>query len=454
MNKFLFVGSLMTTACSLQNNFGIVSKDENVLFIIVDDLNTTLKCYNHHLVKTPNIDRLAARGVIFKHAYCNFSVSNPSRSSMLTGLKPETTTILNNQVPIKTILGNRITLPALFRENGFYTMSLGKVFNGQGDHNDPDAWDEIYEFGTTELGKKGEGRNITGGALQWCDWKAAEGSDADQPDGQIAAKAVELIKNKRDKPFFLAVGFHKPHDPFVAPKKYFDMYPIDQCNPPVLPDSWAPPYPHTLPQETKVFNLFTDQDKREFLRSYYACVTFMDAQVGKILDALEETKLIDNTLIIFMGDNGYHLGEHNWWNKVTIYEKGTNVPLIISGQVTTERGVISNAIVELLDIYPTLASLFNLKNAPKYLEGKDFSDVLRNPSIPFRNAARSIITRGSMIGRTVRTSEWRYTEWDGGNKGCELYDEIRDPLEYFNLAQNQSYAGKIAELKKLLNQEN
>lgn len=424
--------------------------DKNVLFIVVDDLTTTLGCYGHPTVKTPNIDRLAKMGVQYNHAYCNYAVCGPSRSSFLTGLKPETTTILDNRKTLQSVLGERITLPYLFKQNGFHTMSLGKVFHGDKEHNDPKAWDEIYGYGPTPIGKTGEKRNMTNGALKWCEWMAAEGNDEDQPDGQIARKAVEFISAKKEKPFFLAVGFHKPHDPFFAPKKYFDMYPLEVCNPPVLPEGWKPPYKHTLPGETAIFDRFTDQDKREFLRSYYACSSFLDAQVGKLLKALEETNQLENTLIVFFGDHGYHLGEHNWWNKVTIFEKGTRAPFIMAGQSVGKKGVKSDAMFEYIDIYPTLADLLKLKNVPTYLEGKSFAKVVKNPCKPFRSSVQAVVSRGEMLGRMVKNEKWRYIEWDKGEKGVELYDQINDPVEYINLAYRPEYAKVIQKMKNLM----
>jgi len=348
-----------------------------------------------------------------------------------------------------SVLGDRITLPYLFRQNGYYTMNLGKIFHGRMENNDVKAWDEIHYFETTEAGKKGERRNLSGGVS----WMAAEGVDEDQEDGQKTLKAVELISVKREKPFFLAVGFSKPHDPFYAPKKYFDMYPLAMCNPPVIPEGWVAPYKHTLPSEP-VFNKFTDQDKREHLRSYYACTSFMDAQVGKRLKALEETGQMDNTLIVFMGDNGYHLGEHNWWNKQTVFEKATKDPFIVAGNTAGKKGVESDAMFEFIDIYPTLAEVMGLKNVPDYLEGRSFSAVLKNPSLPFRSSVRAVVTRGEMLGRTVKTDKWRYTEWDNGKMGNELYDQGKDPVEYNNLATNPSYSGVVTEMKKLLYQKN
>lgn len=458
MKRILIVISVISffigcTSSNSKKNSEEKKTDKNVLFIVVDDLNTTLACYGHPVVKTPNIDKLAESGVKFNHAYCNYAVCGPSRGSFLSGLRPESIGILDNRTPLKSVIGDRITMPALFRQNGYYTMSLGKVFHGSKDHNDPNAWDEIYGYSATELGKKGETRNITDGVLKWCHWKAAEGDDEDQADGQIAKKAVEFIKAKKEKPFFLAVGFHKPHDPFIAPKKYFDMYPLEECDPPVLPEGWNPPYKHTLPGATTVFNKFTDLDKREFLRSYYACTSFMDAQVGKLMDALKESGQLENTLVVFFGDHGYHLGEHNWWNKVTIFEKGTNAPFIIAGQAVGEKGVNSDAMFEYIDIYPTLANLFQLENTPDYLEGKSFAEVIKDPTLPFRDEVRAIISRGEMLGRMVKNENYRYVEWDNGKKGRELYDQLKDSTEYNNLAEKQEYSSVISEMRKLMYQE-
>jgi uncharacterized sulfatase len=448
----IFAFVCLLTACNNTPEKGI-PKDKNVLFIVVDDLNTTLGCYGHPVVKTPNIDRLAENGIRFNHAYCNYAVCGPSRGSFLTGLKPETIGILDNRTPLQNVIGDKITLPALFRKNGFYTMSLGKVFHGSKEHNDPNAWDEIYGFSATEAGKQGEERNMTNGVLKWCHWQAAEGDDEDQPDGQIAKKAVEFIKSEKEKPFFLAVGFHKPHDPFIAPKKYFDRYPLEDCNPPQLPDGWEPPYPHTLPNETKTFNKFTERDKREFLRSYYACTSFLDAQVGKLIQALKESNQLENTLIILFGDHGYHLGEHNWWNKVTIFEKGTNAPFIVAGNAVKQKGVVSDAMFEYIDIYPTLAGLFHLNNIPDYLEGESFAEVLAHPEKPFRKEVRAIVNRGPMVGRMVKNKNFRFVEWGNGEKGMELYDQKNDPVEYNNLAKNPDFRIVANQMRELLHKK-
>ncbi len=454
----LFAANLCTSMLysepvALEKTSQAQSKDKNVLFIVVDDLNKTLGTYGDTRIKTPNVDRLAKMGVQFEHAYCNYAVCNPSRSSFLTGLRPESLGVVSNHVSLLSVLGDKVPMINLFRKNGFYTMGLGKIFHLNNKENKKvNAWDEYYDFGPTKLGQKGELRNLTHDKLPWCHYQIAEGSDDDQGDGRLAKKAVELIKKKRDQPFFLAVGFKKPHDPYIAPKKYFDMYPLEDCDPPEMPKAWRPPYDYSLPGEAPTFNKFTDKDKRDFLRSYYACVSFMDAQVGKVLDALEESGQMDNTLIVFFSDHGYHLGEHNWWNKVTVYEKGTSAPFIVVGQSVGAKGVKCESMFEYIDIYPTLADVFNLKGTPDYLEGKSFAHVLNDPSLSFRSEVRSTTNRGDKHGRMVKNKDWRYIDWDGGLRGHELYDQHKDPLEYHNLADHPEYKSVVDKMKLLINQ--
>lgn len=426
-------------------------KDKNVLFIIVDDLKPTLGTYGHPLVKSPNIDKLAKTGVQFNNAHCNFAVCGPSRGSFMTGLRPETIGILDNETPLQSVLGDKITLPYLFKKNGYETIGIGKTFHDKKpDHEDAKAWDAYYKFETTEIGKTGEKRNVTDGKLPWCFWQATEGTDDNQEDGQIAKRAVEIIKTKREKPFFLAVGFKKPHDPYVAPKKYFDMYPLEDCDPIELPEGYKLPYEHSLLPWSKEFDKFDEQDKREFLRSYYACTTFMDAQVGRVIEALKETGQLDNTLIVLFGDHGYHLGENKWWNKVTVYEQGTRAPFIMAGNAVGKKGLKSDAMFEFIDIYPTLADVMDLKNTPDYLEGKSFASVLENPEASFKEQVYAVTKRGNMMGRMVKNKSWRYIEWGNGKKGTELYDQKNDPLEFNNLASNTEYSNVVDNMKALL----
>jgi len=460
----LLVSTTLLLSCWMSKSKGSggndpVSEPATVLFIIVDDLNKELGTYGSSKVQTPNVDRLARLGIQFDRAYCNYSVCNPSRSSLLTGLRPETTTVLNNTITIQSILGDRITLPALFKLNGYHTVNLGKIFHRpEAEHNDHKAWDEFRNFGVTPTGKKGERRNLTGDVMRWCYWRAAEGDDEDQPDGQVARRAVEILKGEREQNLFLAVGLAKPHDPYIAPRKYFDLYPLDEIELPSVPESWTEPYKHAFPLENpvfpqgkKIFNEFSDQDKREFLRAYYACISFMDAQLGKILDALEETGKLDNTYIFFFSDHGYHLGDHDWWNKFTLYEPSTGAPFIVAGPAVKEKGPRTDAMIEFIDIYPTLAELLKLENTPDYLEGRSFQRILKNPYQEFRTFVQSVMTRvdGSM-GKSVKNSRWRYIEWENGRSGSELYDLDRDPLEYNNLVNDPEYASVVAEMKQLI----
>ncbi|WP_235298721.1 sulfatase [Portibacter marinus] len=450
----LFLFTTLLLGCKNQKQpiaVKVNSQAKNLLLVIVDDLNKTLGCYGHPTIKTPNVDRLAEMGIQFNHAYSNYAVCNPSRSSFLTGLYPQTTQILDNRKGIQSTLGDHKTLPALFKHNGYYTVSLGKIFHtNEAKHNDLKAWDEINDYGPTPLGEKGEKRNLTDGVLKWCWWMAAEGTDEDQGDGQTARRAVEILEAKRDKPLFLAVGLKKPHDPFIAPKKYFDMYPLEEVQLPELPKDWSPPFDHTLPPETEQFDQFTELDKKEFLRSYYACTSFMDAQLGKILDALERTNAIENTLIVFMGDHGYHLGEHNWWNKVTLFERGTSAPFIVSGPEVQSKVKSNVAMIEFVDLYPTLVDYFSLEDASSNLEGKSFVANFQKPERAHRAEVYAVINRGDMMGRTIKNEEWRYVEWDGGNQGVELYDQSNDPMEYHNQADNPEFKNVIEQMSSLL----
>jgi len=420
----------------------------NVLFIAVDDLNNSLGCYGHLVVKSPNIDRLAARGVRFDRAYCQYPLCNPSRTSLLTGLRPDTTNIFGNQTHFRTKLPDVVTLPELFRQNGYFAASLGKIYHRIGDMDDAKSWDAAqYPVGTAR-GRQGEGRNLTGGRLRWCEWRAAEGDDEDQPDGQIAREAIRILEEKRDKPFFLAVGFHKPHDPFVAPKKYFNLYPLESLRLPKEPTDRSPEAPLALPRGFKEeFDKFTDKERLEFMRAYYACTSFMDAQVGKLLDALERLKLADNTIVVFFGDHGYHVGERGWWNKSTLFELSCRAPLIVAAPGMKASGKSCARLVEFVDIYPTLTDCAGIKPATT-LHGRSFRPLLDNPTQPWKQTAFTQVQRGAGMAYSVRTERWRYTEWPDGN--AELYDHDNDPDEWHNLARDAQHAKTAAELKLLI----
>ena len=430
----------------------------NILLIMVDDLRPELGCYGVDEVHSPNIDRLASKGMLFNNAYAQYPVCNPSRASLLTGWRPNEVGIVTNNIPLRKKWPDVVTLPQLFRENGYYTAGLGKIFHLGLDANkavtffeDSKSFDFFYDArkDATKLGKTGEGRNLTNGRLKWCQWLAANGDDEDQADGLLAKAAVEILNEKRDQPFFLSLGFHKPHDPFNAPIKYFDLYPLEDVKLAAEPPDRSPRVPHAIPND-RDFAQFTDKERREFKRAYQACVSFMDAQVGKVLSALDELNLWDNTIVILMGDHGYHLGEHDWWNKVTVYELGARAPMAIWLPGAKGMGCSTDAIVEFVDLYPTLLDLAGL-DSPHELSGVSIRPVFDDPELPGKEAAFTQVNRGKVYGRSVRTRDWRYTEWgESGELGKELYDKRSDDGEYYNLAESEAFSNVRERMQQLL----
>ena len=425
----------------------------NVLFIVADDLRANLGDAAAH---TPNLKRLMQRGVTFQRAYAQYPVCNPSRVSFLTGLRPETTGILGNNTFFRDKLPDIVTLPQLFKQSGYFTASLGKIFHrgltmedAKSDWADAKSWSHIRIYQATAAGMKGEGRQLIGDEAKWCHWLAAEGTDEDQPDGMIAAEAVKLINDKKSEPWFLGVGFHKPHDPFIAPKKYFDLYPLENISLQTDPPNRSAEVEFAIPKAYGQFAKFTDRERREFKRAYLAGVSFTDAQVGKLLDALDQNKLWDNTMVVFIGDHGYHLGERGWWNKNTLFELSSRAPLLMAAP-GMKKGAATRGITEFTDLYPTLAELAGLK-APHKLEGTSFAPLLKNPNGSGKAAAFTVVMRGERNrGRAVRTDRWRYIEWNEGRNGTELYDHQNDPGEYRNLASEAKYANEVMKLKALL----
>jgi len=428
-------------------------KKKNVLFIIVEDLKNIMGCYGNPLVKTPNINRLSQRGLRFDRAYCQYPVCNPSRSSFMTGLRVDTVGIYENVSPWTRNIGHVMTMPRFFKDNGYHTIRMNKVFHGTGIHDDPGAWSEMYDMGTSKLGRAGETRNLTDGVVPWCSWLAANGADEDQQDGVITSKAIELLEQKREKPFFIALGLAKPHDPFNAPKKYFDVYNVDELMPPVLPENRYPEQEYTIQSGWKEsFDRFSLQDKKEYLRAYYACTTFVEAQIGRIMDTLDKQDLWKDTVVMFNGDHGYNLGEHDWWNKNVLFEDSCRIPMIAVVEGETRPATSCGELVELVDLFQTFADLCGLR-APKNLQGLSFRPLLSNPYQKWKKAAFSQVRRGAGLdGMSVRTKRWRYIEWQRKGKvmARELYDHASDAGEYRNLAELNEFAGICGELSKLL----
>ncbi len=422
----------------------------NVLFIVVDDLRTNLGCYGDPIARTPNVDRLAQRGMRFERAYCQYPLCNPSRSSFMTGLRPDTVKIFNNGDSWQDVVPEAVSLPRMYRSKGYRTAQVGKVFNDRSTgQDDPRAW----EFSINPQGgpnaEKGEGRSMH--SREWCRWVAAEGPDEEQPDAQTAAEGIRLLEQNRDRPFFIALGFKRPHDPFVAPKRYFDLYPLEQMPVHADPPGRHPDVRHALADPDR-FASFTDRERREFLRSYYASTSFMDAQLGRVLDALDRLELWDSTVVVFFSDHGYHLGERGWWNKNTLFELSARAPLIVWAPSMAGAGRTTARLVEFVDLYPTLADLSGIE-PPAGLPGRSFRALLDDPALPWKTAAYTQVRRGQIVGRSVRTERWRYTEWDGGRAGLELYDHGTDPGEWHNLANDRKYSRTVAELERLLGAE-
>lgn len=433
----------------------------NVLLIISDDLRDTVHCYGNDVVKTPNIDRLAGHGVRFEHAYVQYPVCNPSRTSFLTGMRCEQTHVVDNKTMFRTQLPNVVTLPQLLRQNGWHTTSFGKIFhvgevigeirNGWMDIGK--SWDEGQMFRPTAAGHELEGRNMTGGKLAWCRWGAMAGGDDDQPDGQTAAHSVDAIEklSASGKPWMIAAGFHRPHDPFLSPKKYFDLYPVGSMTIFHDPPDATPLRPLSISGGAfaDAFNAFGDNDRQEFQRAYYAGVSFMDAQVGRLLDTMDRLKLWDNTLVIFIGDHGYHHNERSWWSKATLFERVCRTPCIIAAP-GAKQGEVCHSLVEFVDLYPTVADYCGVR-APHKLAGQSLRRLLQDPAGKGRPAAFTLVTRGAgNYGQAVRTDRWRYVKWSDGNQ--ELYDEANDRQEMHDLSDDASKKDVIDELQGLLAQ--
>lgn len=435
----------------------------NVLLIMADDLNCRLGCYGDPLVKSPNIDRLAREGVRFDRAYCQFPLCSPSRSSFLTGRRPDSTGVLtnpgNNDHPyFRDKLPDAVSMPELFRKNGYSVARVGKLYhynvpNGIGTPGLDDArsWDKTFNPKGRDKDDEPHIFSLVkgqfGGTLSWL---AADGADAEQTDGIAARQAVDLMRENKDKPFFLAVGFYRPHTPYVAPKKYFEMYPISSIKLPSVPAGHDAAIPAAAVGNRKAEEKgLTDDLRRQAIQAYHASTSFMDARVGELLDALDQLDLTKKTIVVFVSDHGYHLGEHNLWQKMSLFDGVARVPLIIRAPGNKGAGKASPRTVEMIDVYPTLADYCGLK-APGELEGLSLKAFLDNPSAARERPAYTQVRRPMADGRSVRTERHRYTEWNKGAKGRQLYDLDADPLEMNNLASDPAQAETVARLSKLL----
>lgn len=443
---------LLTTASALQ-----AAGPLNVLFIVADDLNINLGCYGHPVVKSPNIDRLAARGTRFDRAYCNYPVCNPSRTSFMSGRRPDTTGVVDNVTPTRTFLKDTVMLPEHFRKNGYRTLKVGKIYHTGAGWEDPRSWDlDIRENSTSKKPPKEQIVRTPGPS-----GIVLNAKDEDTWDGFVARKAVTLLEDAAasGKPFFLAAGFRRPHAPYIAPEKYFNLYDPAQLTPRTGP----PEHLKNIPPLALTYKFgdraFPRENPGYTIAGYFASISFMDAQVGLFLDALDRLKLGERTVVVFFSDHGYHLGEHGGlWHKMTLFEESTRVPLIVAAP-GKKPGQASARLAELVDVYPTLCDLCGLK-PPDGLEGISLVPLLERPDRPWKQAVFTVVSRGKnqkataqldpkLMGRTVRGERWRYTLWHDGRE--ELYDHQSDPYEYDNLARDSRHSERAAQ-RNLLTQ--
>jgi arylsulfatase A-like enzyme len=467
---------LLCVAVSAWNLAGFISlaADEpatdrrpNVLLIVADDLNRMLGCYGDPLAKTPNLDRLAARGMRFERAYCTFPLCGPSRNSFLTGLYPNTTGILTNAQIFRQSIPDHVSLPQAFRLAGSFAGRIGKLYHynvprsvGTDGHDDPASWElELNPAGCDRLEEEPEIFSLKKGQFgATLSWYASPKSDPYHTDGMIARDAAWVLERSardRSRPFFLAVGFFRPHTPYVAPREpYFGWHPAETM--PVV--TGVEEDERDLPAAAiatrkKEEQAMSDDLRRQCRQAYAASISFMDAQVGHVIDALDRLGLADDTVIVFTSDHGYHMGEHGLWQKRSLFEESAGVPLVIVAPGVTKPGSVAATPVSQVDLYPTLAELCDVP-APNNLQGQSLVPILRDPVQPGRGWALTQVARsgkkGGFFGYALSTPQYRYIEWNEGRAGRELYDHQADPRELTNRAELPEHADTVAELSRLL----
>lgn len=455
----------------------------NVLFFATDDLRTELGCYGDTYIHSPNIDRIARRGVVFERAYCQQAVCSPSRSSLMTGTRPDTTRVWDLNTHFRKAIPDVVTLGEHFKNNGYYSMGVGKIYHGG--YDDPPTWSEPWQTpGGTRYALQ-ENLDLLERQIAEAKANKRKGKAADRPsrgpatemadvpdevytDASCATKAIAALGKLKqmDKPFFLAVGFALPHLPFNAPKKYWDLYDpakIKLASNPYSPKG-APEFAMSnwgelrnysdMPKQGDV----TDEQARRLKHGYYASISFMDAQVGRILDELDRLGLADNTIIVLWGDHGWKLGEHGDWCKHTNFENDANAPLLVAAPGMKGNGQTTRALVEFVDIYPSLCELAGL-SLPSHLEGHSFKPVLMDPKRQWKTAAFSQYPRSvdgtPLMGYTMKTDRYRFTRWQHRRNpdevvAYELYDHQADPAENVNVANDPANKKLIEQLNKQL----
>ncbi len=461
----------------------------NVLFISSDDLRPELGAYGNRAIKTPNIDRLAARGLRFDRAYTQYPLCNPSRTSLLTGRHPATTGVMDNNTYFRVKHPDWVTLPQHFKAHGYASLRSGKTFHGGID--DQVSWTEGGEPTDPAITERGTNRpnNRRPAAPPRRDPEAEtepsaappatpaprpqgnrsgnpqsdrivvlEGEGESHGDYRTATRAIGYLEKYRDQPFFLSVGFVKPHSPPTAPKKFFDLYDVEKMQ---LPPDFAerPSAPQGFPVlsvPTRNTDLFVGRDAspaeaREMMRAYYASTSFMDAQVGRVLDALDRLGLRDKTIVVFWGDHGYHLGEKGKWSKAySLFEIAARVPLVIA--VPGAQGARERAQRPTARPLPDAGRAVRAAARPQGVEGRSLAALLRKPDAAWNHPAFTVTLYQGKLGKSVRTERWRYAEWEEGREGAMLFDHANDPRELKNLAADPAHAKTVREMKSLLKQ--
>jgi iduronate 2-sulfatase len=444
----------------------------NVLFIAVDDLRPMLGCYGDPVAVSPNIDRLAKRGLLFNRAYCQEAVCSPSRLSLMTGMRPDTIRVWDLYTHFRDAVPDAVTLPQCFKEQGYHTRSIGKIYHGNGPPaKDPPSWSEepLHDTTTEASGRYALPKNLAGEGLKRDSLESADVPDGYYIDGIVCDDAIAALTDMKAKarPFFLAVGFRKPHLPFCAPKKYWDLYDRDKIPPPAT-DSHPEGAPELAVRSWRELEGYKDIDQEgtipagkvaELRHGYYACVSYIDALVGRLLDKIDN----DNTVVILWGDHGFHLGEQGLWAKANNYELATRSPLILSVPGQPNPGATTDALVEFVDIYPTLAEACGL-DVPTGLEGISMMPLLDNPQRPWKTAAFSQYPRdetshrhkghGDYMGYALRTDNYRYVEWREWETGTvvarELYEHPKDKNETVNVAERPEYKDTVERMARIL----
>ncbi|MBM3735843.1 MAG: sulfatase [Acidobacteria bacterium] len=454
--RSLLLGGLAATALPQPRH-------PNVLFIAVDDLRPEFGCYGATTIRTPNIDRIARRGMVFLRAYCQQAVCSPSRSSLLTGARPDTTKVWDLVTHFRTAMPDVVTLPQLFKSNGYFVQGMGKIFHGG--YDDPPSWSVPWQTPDAPVYAKAaqvpsgrKGKQQRGPAFE-----SGDVADDFYKDGKTATLAISTLREiaRKPQPFFLAVGFSKPHLPFISPKKYWDLY--DPAKIQLAPNPYrpkdAPEYALTTSGELRNYagipaeGPVSDALARQLKHGYYAAASYTDAQIGKVLDELDRLNLTGNTIIVLWGDHGWKLGEHGEWCKHSNVENDTNAPLLLSTPGMKQPGKRTNRLVEFVDIFPTLADLAGLP-LPAHLEGTSFKPLLDDPNRSWKSAAFSQYPRQQRyMGYSMRTDRYRLTVWLDRNdhsrtEAVELYDHQTDPQENRNIAKDPANASLIGDLIK------